>query len=136
MAAATAITSATAHDRDRSRHCVNSLSGSTRFIRSRLLLGFSGTTGFIRSALLLSRTSRLLRAGQDLRSGRALQPHRKHRRAADHGATSLPRFRLDTGVVTAEQLSRDEVVAFLEGQPGTPEDLEALSGGAWSSAWA
>jgi hypothetical protein len=38
--------------------------------------------------------------------------------------------------VGAEQLSREEVVAFLEGQPGTPEDLEALSGGAWSSAWA
>jgi len=39
-------------------------------------------------------------------------------------------------VVSAEPLSRDEVVAFLEGQPGTPEDLEALSGGSWSSAWA
>src|SRR5690242_4219671 len=79
MAAATAITSATPHDRDRSRHCVNSLSGSTRFIRSRLLLGFSGSTGFIRSTLLLSRTSRLpRRAGQVLLSGRALQPHRKH----------------------------------------------------------
>ena len=38
--------------------------------------------------------------------------------------------------MTAEQLSREEVVAFLGGQPGTPEDLEALSGGAWSSAWA
>src|SRR6201984_1614769 len=45
-------------------------------------------------------------------------------------------MRLDTGVVTAEQLSREEVVAFLGGQPGTPEDLEPLSGGAWSSAWA
>ena len=39
-------------------------------------------------------------------------------------------------MVSAEQLSREEVAAFLEGQPGTPEDLEALSGGAWSSAWA
>ncbi len=39
-------------------------------------------------------------------------------------------------MVSAEQLSRDEVVAFLGGQPGTPEGLEALSGGAWSSAWA
>ena len=39
-------------------------------------------------------------------------------------------------MVSAEQLSREEVVAFLCGQPGTPEDLEALSGGAWSSAWA
>jgi hypothetical protein len=39
-------------------------------------------------------------------------------------------------VVSAEQLGREEVVAFLEGQPGTPEDLEAPSGGAWSSAWA
>ena len=38
--------------------------------------------------------------------------------------------------MSAEQLSRDEVVAFLGGQPGTPEGLEALSGGAWSSAWA
>src|SRR6266566_1836603 len=45
-------------------------------------------------------------------------------------------MRLDTGVVSAEQLSREEVVAFLGGQPGTPEGLEALSGGAWSSAWA
>jgi hypothetical protein len=39
-------------------------------------------------------------------------------------------------VVSAEQLSREEVVAFLDGQPGTPEGLEALTGGAWSSAWA
>jgi aminoglycoside phosphotransferase (APT) family kinase protein len=39
-------------------------------------------------------------------------------------------------VVSAEQLSREEVAAFLGGQPGTPQDLEALSGGAWSSAWA
>jgi aminoglycoside phosphotransferase (APT) family kinase protein len=31
---------------------------------------------------------------------------------------------------------RDEVVAFLAGRPGTAEDLEALTGGAWSSAWA
>jgi aminoglycoside phosphotransferase (APT) family kinase protein len=46
------------------------------------------------------------------------------------------RLRADTGVVGAEQLGRDEVLAFLEGQPGTPEDLEALSGGWWSSAWA
>jgi len=39
-------------------------------------------------------------------------------------------------VVSAEQLSRAEVVAFLDGQPGIPEGLEALTGGAWSSAWA
>jgi aminoglycoside phosphotransferase (APT) family kinase protein len=39
-------------------------------------------------------------------------------------------------VVIAEQLSQDEVVGFLAGQPGTPQDLEALTGGAWSSAWA
>ena len=39
-------------------------------------------------------------------------------------------------MVSAEQLSREEVVAFLDGQPGTPEGLEALAGGAWSSAWA
>ena len=38
--------------------------------------------------------------------------------------------------MTAEQLSREEVVAFLGGQPDTPEDLEALSGGSWSSVWA
>ena len=48
----------------------------------------------------------------------------------------MTRHQLDTGVVSAEQLSREEVVAFLEGQLCTPEDLEALSGGAWSSAWA
>ena len=39
-------------------------------------------------------------------------------------------------MVSAEQLSRAEVVAFLDGQPGIPEGLEALTGGAWSSAWA
>jgi aminoglycoside phosphotransferase (APT) family kinase protein len=39
-------------------------------------------------------------------------------------------------VVSAEQLSRAEVAAFLDGQPGTPEDLGSLTGGAWSSAWA
>jgi aminoglycoside phosphotransferase (APT) family kinase protein len=39
-------------------------------------------------------------------------------------------------VVSAEQVTREEVVAFLSGQPGTAEGLEALAGGAWSSAWA
>jgi aminoglycoside phosphotransferase (APT) family kinase protein len=39
-------------------------------------------------------------------------------------------------VARADQLSREEVLAFLGGQPGTTEDLEALAGGAWSSAWA
>jgi aminoglycoside phosphotransferase (APT) family kinase protein len=39
-------------------------------------------------------------------------------------------------VVSAEQVSQEEVVAFLGGHPGTPEGLEALTGGAWSSAWA
>jgi aminoglycoside phosphotransferase (APT) family kinase protein len=39
-------------------------------------------------------------------------------------------------VVSAGRLSREEVLAFLGGQPGTPGDLEALTGGAWSSAWA
>ena len=39
-------------------------------------------------------------------------------------------------MVSAEQLGREEVVAFLGGKPGTPEDVEALRGGAWSSAWA
>jgi aminoglycoside phosphotransferase (APT) family kinase protein len=38
--------------------------------------------------------------------------------------------------VSAEQLSRDEVVTFLDQRPGPPEDLEPLSGGSWSSAWA
>ena len=38
--------------------------------------------------------------------------------------------------VSAGPPSRDEVVAFLGGQPGHPRDLEALTGGAWSSAWA
>ena len=42
----------------------------------------------------------------------------------------------DTGVVSAGQLSREEVLAFLARQPGAPRDLEALAGGAWSSAWA
>jgi hypothetical protein len=32
-------------------------------------------------------------------------------------------------VVSAEHLSREEVVAFLGGQPGTPKDLEALLAG-------
>ncbi len=35
-----------------------------------------------------------------------------------------------------EQLTQEEVVAFLAGRPGQAEDLEPLSGGAWSSAWA
>jgi aminoglycoside phosphotransferase (APT) family kinase protein len=39
-------------------------------------------------------------------------------------------------VAGAERLSRAEVLAFLGGRPGAPEDLEALTGGAWSSAWA
>ena len=34
------------------------------------------------------------------------------------------------------QPSREEVLAFLGGRPGTTQDLEPLSGGAWSSAWA
>lgn len=33
-------------------------------------------------------------------------------------------------------MSREEVSAFLTGHSGAPEDLEALSGGSWSSAWA
>ncbi len=39
-------------------------------------------------------------------------------------------------MVSAEQVGREEVVAFLGRQPGTTEGLEALRGGAWSSAWA
>jgi aminoglycoside phosphotransferase (APT) family kinase protein len=39
-------------------------------------------------------------------------------------------------VVSPGKPGREEVLAFLGGRPGTPEDLEPLSGGAWSSAWA
>jgi aminoglycoside phosphotransferase (APT) family kinase protein len=39
-------------------------------------------------------------------------------------------------VVDAGQVSREEAAAFVGGQPGRPEGLEALTGGAWSSAWA
>ena len=39
-------------------------------------------------------------------------------------------------MVRTGQLRREEVAAFLGGQPGGPEDLEPLAGGAWSSAWA
>jgi aminoglycoside phosphotransferase (APT) family kinase protein len=39
-------------------------------------------------------------------------------------------------VVSAGKLSRDVVAAFVGGHPGGPRDLEALAGGAWSSAWA
>ncbi|MBM7784717.1 phosphotransferase family protein [Tenggerimyces flavus] len=35
-----------------------------------------------------------------------------------------------------EALRREEVVPFLAGRPGSAEELEPLSGGAWSSAWA
>jgi hygromycin-B 4-O-kinase len=38
--------------------------------------------------------------------------------------------------MSARQLSREEVIAFLGERPGAVEDLEALTGGAWSSAWA
>ena len=39
-------------------------------------------------------------------------------------------------MVSAGPPSRDEVVAFLRGRPGFPQDVEPLTGGAWSSAWA
>ena len=39
-------------------------------------------------------------------------------------------------MVSAGQLRREDVAAFLGGQPGGRQDLEALAGGAWSSAWA
>jgi aminoglycoside phosphotransferase (APT) family kinase protein len=39
-------------------------------------------------------------------------------------------------VVSAGQMGREEVAAFLGGRPGTADGLEALTGGAWSSAWA
>lgn len=42
----------------------------------------------------------------------------------------------DTWQVGAAQLSHDDVAAFLTGQPGNPQDIEPLAGGAWSSAWA
>ncbi|GAA2760790.1 phosphotransferase family protein [Actinopolymorpha rutila] len=35
-----------------------------------------------------------------------------------------------------DELKQDEVEAFLAGRPGGAEDLEPLSGGSWSSAWA
>ncbi|MGW0230438.1 phosphotransferase family protein [Actinopolymorpha singaporensis] len=35
-----------------------------------------------------------------------------------------------------DELKQDEVEAFLAGRPGGVQDLEPLSGGAWSSAWA
>ena len=38
--------------------------------------------------------------------------------------------------MSAEQLSRDEVVAFLCGQPGTPEDLEPRACGPGLAPWA
>ena len=38
-------------------------------------------------------------------------------------------------MVDVEELKQQEVAAFLAGRPGTAEDLEPLSGGAWSSAW-
>jgi aminoglycoside phosphotransferase (APT) family kinase protein len=38
--------------------------------------------------------------------------------------------------VSPEQLSREEVAAFLGAQPGRPRDLEPLPAGGWSSAWA
>jgi aminoglycoside phosphotransferase (APT) family kinase protein len=44
--------------------------------------------------------------------------------------------RADTGVVSSGQLRREEVAAFLDGRQGRAEGLEALAGGAWSSAWA
>src|SRR5262245_30663141 len=38
--------------------------------------------------------------------------------------------------MSTEQLSAEDVVAFLDGRPDPARDLEPLSGGAWSSAWA
>lgn len=38
--------------------------------------------------------------------------------------------------MSVEQVGREEVVAFLAERPGSPENLEGLAGGAWSSAWA
>ncbi|MGH2513841.1 MAG: phosphotransferase family protein, partial [Candidatus Limnocylindrales bacterium] len=35
-----------------------------------------------------------------------------------------------------EQPERGEVLAFLSARAGVPEDLQPLTGGAWSSAWA
>ena len=35
-----------------------------------------------------------------------------------------------------EKVGHEEVLAFLAGRPGAAEDVEPLSGGAWSSAWA
>ncbi len=38
--------------------------------------------------------------------------------------------------MSTEQLSRDDVAAFLSDRGGEPEDLQPLTGGFWSSAWA
>lgn len=38
--------------------------------------------------------------------------------------------------MTTGQLGYDDVAAFLADRPGEPRDLEPLTGGAWSSAWA
>jgi aminoglycoside phosphotransferase (APT) family kinase protein len=51
-------------------------------------------------------------------------------------AVRLRSAQADTGPVSAGQLRREDVAAFLGGRPGGPEDLEELAGGAWSSAWA
>ena len=62
-----------------------------------------------------------------------LRPGRPQRHLIDNVFGPWP---ADTGVVSAEQISRDEVVAFLDQRPGGPDGVEPLSGGAWSSAWA
>jgi aminoglycoside phosphotransferase (APT) family kinase protein len=59
---------------------------------------------------------------------------RRHR-LLDLRSTLRPAW-ADNGTVSVEELSQEEVVAFLAGRPGTATDLQALSGGAWSSAWA
>jgi aminoglycoside phosphotransferase (APT) family kinase protein len=41
----------------------------------------------------------------------------------------------DTDPVTAEQLTEEDVAAFLTRKHGEVGDLEPLTGGAWSSAW-
>jgi hypothetical protein len=70
-------------------------------------------------------------AGPETRRPHGVRSPTSARLGSDSG-----RHLADTGVVRAGQVSREEIVAFLAGQPGTPDDLEPLTGGAWSSAWA
>src|SRR5579872_227885 len=120
MAAAAPIMSATAHDRDRNRHGVDSSSGSNRSSRSPIPL--SGTLRLLR------------RAGQVLRSGRVLQPHRKHsRNRQDHGPTQkVPSARTDRTFAESycprpkAPFQANERPALIPGESPMLVDLHAL----------